>query len=66
MTKATIDKALISFGAVALIFAICCAVLYFMNLSIFDRATLQWTFVYGLAAAALGLATLVVRSVWDQ
>jgi hypothetical protein len=60
------DAALISFGAVALIFSVCCAVVYFMQLSIFDRRSLEWTFVYGLASAGLGFAVLVVRSVWDQ
>lgn len=58
-------KSLLSFGIVALIFSICCAVIYFMRLSIFDRAALEWTFVYGLAATGLGFSALIVRSVWD-
>jgi uncharacterized membrane protein YagU involved in acid resistance len=60
------DKTLISFGVVALIFAICCAVIYFMRLSIFDQTALEWTFVYGLSAAAVGFAVLIVRNIWDQ
>jgi cytochrome b subunit of formate dehydrogenase len=65
MTKQQVGKTLVSFGALALIFSIVCAILYFMRLSIFDRRTLEWTFVYGLAAAALGFSALLVWSIWD-
>lgn len=65
MTKLS-DKLLISFGVCALIFAFCCAILYFMRLSIFDRTGLEWTFVYGLGAAAVGFAFLFVRNIWEQ
>jgi hypothetical protein len=64
MTKLS-DKLLISFGVCALIFAVCCAILYFMRLSIFDRTGLEWTFVCGLGAAAGGFALLFMRGIWD-
>jgi hypothetical protein len=65
-TPAALDQLLASLAALGFVAAATCAVLYFMQLSIFAKAALEWLFVYSLAALALAVLALVLRQIWQQ
>lgn len=51
--------------ALGIIAAITTAILYFMQLPIFDAVSLAWVFVAGLLSAAASASALAVRAIWE-
>lgn len=48
------------------VIAFACAVMYFMKLSIFSSATIQWFFVAGLVSFCIGTISGILKAVWSQ
>jgi hypothetical protein len=60
----TYHRVAATIGAVGLVVAVVCAILYFMGLPIFTVAAVSWMFVYGLIALAVGILAFILPSIW--
>jgi hypothetical protein len=66
MNPMTFYKLLGSIAALGFVIAIVAAILYFMELPIFNITGLAWIFFYGLVAFAVAVFVLIVRAIWDM
>lgn len=60
------ERVPITIASIGAIIALFCAVLYFMNLSIFNKQTIEWFFTYGLGSAAISIAALALKTIWQK
>lgn len=64
MTQDQTIRALSSAAMAGFLVAAAAAVIYFMRLSIFDRTTVEWVFVFGLAALVVAIFCAFLSSIW--
>lgn len=59
-------RTLSSIAVAGFIVAVASGIVYAMDFSIFERATVEWVFVLGLAALAIAAFCAILTSIWDR
>lgn len=65
MTNAMLSRLTASTVVIGLVLAAVCAILYFMDLPIFDPVTVSWLFVVALASAGTAVVAFAIKQIWD-
>lgn len=60
------EKLSLTIATIGILTAIVAGILYLMKLHIFSADQMAWTFVGGLMSAAVGVGSLIFKSIWDS
>lgn len=55
-----------SIATIGLLVFIVAVVVYFLELPIFNQFTVSWLLFYGIVAAAIAAAALILRTIWNE
>jgi hypothetical protein len=66
LEESEMERITLTIATVGILTAIVAGILYLMQLHIFSVDEMAWTFFGGLVSAAIGIGSLIIKSIWEN